>query len=173
MILVISCSLSKDSKSRHLALAAYEFLQKMKIPASWADLREIDLNVYRPYGETDGPVKELQDKISAADGILIAAPVYNYDVNSTAKSLIEHVGSTLNDKVVGMMVAAGGVNSFMAPISFMNSLMLDFQCVIVPKFVYGLNSEMERGIPAGLQERIEALSLKIVDMAERLSRPKA
>jgi len=78
----------------------------------------------------------LNKAIEAADGILIAAPVYNYDVAASAKNMIELTGSSWEEKVVGFLCAAGGNSSYMAVMAYANSLMLDFRTVIIPRFVY-------------------------------------
>ncbi len=64
-------------------------------------------------------------------------PVYNYDVNAVAKNFIELMGEdALGNKTVGFMLSAGGGGSYMAVMPFANSLMLDFRCWIVPRFLY-------------------------------------
>ena len=42
-----------------------------------------------------------------------------------------------------MMLAAGGAGSYMSSMSFANSLMLDFRCLIVPRFVYTTGESFE------------------------------
>ena len=66
----------------------------------------------------------------------MATPVYNYDVSAAAKNMVELTGSAWEDKVVGFLCAAGGMGSYMSVMSFANSLMLDFRCLIIPRFVY-------------------------------------
>ncbi len=80
--------------------------------------------------------KKLSAAIEAADGILVAAPVYNYDVAAAAKNMIELTGSAWQDKIVGFLCAAGGTASYMSVMAYANSLMLDFRCVIIPRFVF-------------------------------------
>jgi FMN reductase len=80
--------------------------------------------------------QKLNKAVETADGILIAAPVYNYDVAASAKNMIELTGSSWEEKVVGFLCAAGGNTSYMAVMAYANSLMLDFRTVIIPRFVY-------------------------------------
>jgi len=101
------------------------------------DISEMDL----PLCDADKcysiPVTQrLNQAIETADGILIAAPVYNYDVAAAAKNMIELTGSSWEEKVVGFLCAAGGNSSYMAVMAYANSLMLDFRTVIIPRFVY-------------------------------------
>ena len=135
--LVISTSGNPDSNSRRMARVAFAHLQTKKADAAWMDLRELEL----PLCDADkcylnDSAKKLNQAIQTADGILVAAPVYNYDVAASAKNMIELTGQAWEDKVVGFLCAAGGLTSYMAVMAYANSLMLDFRTVIVPRFVY-------------------------------------
>jgi FMN reductase len=55
--------------------------------------------------------------------------------------LIELTGDSWEDKVVGFLCAAGGASSYMSLMSLANSLMLDFRCLIIPRFVYATRSD--------------------------------
>jgi FMN reductase len=113
-------------------------------------------------------VKELKDIISSAKSIIIAGPIYNYDLNSATKNLLELTGKAWSDKLVGFICAAGGKGSYMSPMSFMNSLMLDFRCIIIPRFVYadGDSFDENNNPDSQLKERIEEL----VDVSISLSK---
>ena len=135
--LVISTSGNPGSNSRRMGQKAFAHLQKKKIDCDWIDIREMELplcDADKCYGMPGS--KKLSSAIKNADGILIAAPVYNYDVAATAKNMIELTGSAWQDKVVGFLCAAGGHASYMSVMAYANSLMLDFRCVIIPRFVY-------------------------------------
>ena len=105
--------------------------------AKFIDLQKIELPI------CDGDkcyensiVDELKGYIENSSSIILASPIYNYDFNAVAKNLIELTGKSWNDKLVGFISAAGGKGSYMSPMSFINSLMLDFRCIIIPRFVY-------------------------------------
>jgi FMN reductase len=135
--LVISTSGNPESNSRIMARVAYEHWQKAKIDCEWLDLRDLDL----PLCDADkcyasAGAGKLNKAIHAAEGIIVAAPVYNYDVAATAKNMIELSGKAWEDKIVGFLCAAGGMSSYMSVMAYANSLMLDFRTIIVPRFVY-------------------------------------
>src|SRR3954466_2415683 len=135
--LVISTSGNPDSNSRRMGRTASKHLQKRKVDCDWIDISEMEL----PLCDADKcylnpAAQKLNKAIESADGIMIAAPVYNYDVSAAAKNMIELTGSSWEDKVVGFLCAAGGMTSYMSVMAYANSLMLDFRCVIVPRFVY-------------------------------------
>jgi FMN reductase len=135
--LVISTSSNPDSNSRRLGRVAFAHLQKQRVDSAWIDISEMDLPLCdggKCYGMPGS--KKLSATIEAADGILVAAPVYNYDVAATAKNMIELTGSAWEDKIVGFLCASGGTASYMSVMAYANSLMLDFRCVIIPRFVF-------------------------------------
>jgi FMN reductase len=84
----------------------------------------------------DPNVQHINSLVQSAKGILIAAPVYNYNLSSSAKNLIELTGKSWTDKIVGFLCAAGGQSSYMGVMGLANSMMLDFRTVILPRFVY-------------------------------------
>jgi FMN reductase len=73
-------------------------------------------------------VLEFREKVKNADGIVMAIPVYNFNVSSGAKNVVELGGRMLYDKIFGFMCAGGGKNGYMSVMSLANSLMLDFRC---------------------------------------------
>jgi len=135
--LVVSTSGNPDSNSRRMGKVAFAHLQKRNVDCAWLDIKDLDLplcDADKCYG-IDGS-QRLNAAIQLADGILIAAPVYNYDVAAAAKNMIELTGKSWQEKIVGFLCAAGGSSSYMAVMAYANSLMLDFRTVIVPRFVY-------------------------------------
>lgn len=142
--LVVSTSGNPDSNSRRMGRVAFAHLQKRKVDCTWIDIGELDL----PLCDADkcylNPAAQKLDKaVETADGILIAAPVYNYDVAAAAKNMIELTGSSWEEKVVGFLCAAGGNTSYMAVMAYANSLMLDFRTVIIPRFVYAISDAFQ------------------------------
>jgi FMN reductase len=135
--LVVSTSGNPDSNSRKMGKVAYEFLRKQNVDCEWIDLAALDL----PLCDADAcyahpAARKLDGAVQSAKGVLVAAPVYNYDVSASAKNMIELTGSSWEDKIVGFLCAAGGMSSYMSVMAYANSLMLDFRCVIIPRFVY-------------------------------------
>lgn len=141
-ILVLSCSLNTDSNSRVLARAAHQALAADDTAATLLDLRDLPLPLCdggAAYGHPH--VAQARTAIAAAAGILVATPVYNYDANAALKNLVELTGKAWEDKVVGFACAAGGTSSYMSILALANSLMLDFRCTIVPRFVYATEAD--------------------------------
>src|SRR5213594_1594829 len=169
--LVISTSGNPDSNSRRLGRIAFAHLQEHKIDCDWIDLREIDLplcDADKCYGMAGS--KKLSAAIKAADGILIAAPVYNYDVAAATKNMIELTGSAWENKIVGFLCAAGGHASYMSVMAYANSLMLDFRCVIIPRFAFATSEAFdgERITDKKIAQRIERVADELVRFTKAL-----
>jgi len=144
--LVISSSLNPKSLSRLLALTAFNTFKKKGAFVEWLDLADHSI----PFCDGDSThknpeVKNLREKIQNAKGILFAVPIYNYDVNAAAKNLIELTGDAWTNKVVGFLCAAGGKSSYMSVMGLANSLMLDFRCLIIPRFIYSTSEDFAEG----------------------------
>ena len=171
-VVILSCSLSPTSTSRKLALAAQDFLRDRTVPVDLVDLAEHDLPHCGAPGSFEHPsVKTLAGIIDAAGAILVSSPVYNYDLNAAAKNLMELTGSSWADKPVGFLCSAGGTRSYMSPIGFANSLMFDFRCLIVPRFVYCTKDDFtEAGEPGPeIRERVEQLATAAIDLSRALA----
>jgi FMN reductase len=169
--LVISTSGSPDSNSRRMGRVALAHLQKRKVDCAWIDISEMDLplcDADKCYGMPGS--RKLSTAIEAADGILIAAPVYNYDVAAAAKNMIELTGSVWEDKIVGFLCAAGGAASYMSVMAYANSLTLDFRCVIIPRFVFATSEAFngENITDKKITERIEQVANELVRFTEAL-----
>jgi FMN reductase len=154
-----------------MARIAFDHLKRLKADCSWLDLAEMDL----PLCDADAcyahpAARRLSTAIKAADGVIIAAPIYNFDINASAKNMIELTGSAWEDKIVAFLCAAGGMSSYMSIMAYANSLMLDFRSVIIPRFVYATGdafdgSELTDRKTAG---RIEQLANELIRFTEAL-----
>ncbi len=170
-LLVISTSLNPRSKSFGLAQSAQQDLQALGHDVELIDLRQVELPLCDGSKAYEHPnVKPLTEKIKAADGILVASAVYTYDVNAAAKNLLELTGEGWEGKVVGFLLAAGGFGSYMSVMGYANSLMLDFRCLILPRFVYAVREQFKEGklVDEGVRTRIKALSAELVRVAGAL-----
>jgi FMN reductase len=164
--LVVSTSGNPESNSRFMGRAAFAHLEKAKVDCAWLDLRDLDLPICDADTCYAQPVtQKLNAAIESADAILIATPVYNYDVSAAAKNMVELTGSSWEDKIVGFLCAAGGMNSYMSVMAFANSLMLDFRSVIIPRFVYATGDAFE-----GEKLKDEKVAKRIQEVAGELIR---
>ena len=159
MHLILSGSLHPTSRSRILATAVQSRLHAAQREVELFDLSQRTLPACdgaTAYGDPE--VIALSQLIRDADSVFIASPVYNYDVNAAIKNAVELTGKAWTSKVVSLLLAAGGQGSYMSGMGLANSLMLDFRCLIVPRFVYATG------------EGFEGNELADEDIAARVSR---
>ena len=169
--LVISCSGNPSSKSRRMGRIAFDHLQKSKADCTWLDLAEMDLPLCDANACYAHPsARKLCTSIEMADGVIVAAPVYNYDVSASAKNMIELTGRAWEDKIVGFLCAAGGMSSYMSVMAYANSLMLDFRCVVIPRFVYATGDvfDDDKLLESKVAGRIEKVALELIRFTEAL-----
>lgn len=137
VLLIVSCSLNPASKSRQMATLLKNHYLHEDTPCEFVDLADYDL----PHCDGDTAfnhphTKILLEKAQKAQSVILALPIYNFGISAAAKNFIELAGTGLQGKVIGFICSAGGPRSYMSIMNLANSLMLDFGCLIVPKFVY-------------------------------------
>ncbi len=171
MFLVISCSLRPKSRSRALARYAYGRLRTLGDDVSYLDLAGYSLPLCDDTGCYDHEhTKRVRAEIAGARAILLATPIYNYDVSAATKNLVELTGRAWHDKVVGFLCAAGGTGSYMSVMGLANSLMLDFRCLILPRFVYATDASFsdDEVHDQGVEERIADLASTLARVSNAL-----
>ena len=118
--IIFSTNLNKQSKTTVVANALQRLTttpHHTSIHHCLADLKLPMCDGYHCY--SDQTVIDLQTQLKNAQGIIICAPIYNYDLNAVAKNLIELTGQEWHHKVVSIAVTAGGEKSYMAPLALL------------------------------------------------------
>ena len=168
--LVLSTSLSSKSRSYLMAREAAAALEADGHEPRTIDLRDLNLPLCdgeTAYGhESVGPLAEA---VEAADGVIVATPVYNYDVNAALKTAIELTGKAWTGQAVGFLAAAGGQGSYMALCGVVNSLQLDFRAICVPRFAYATGDAFDSG-PGGEELTDESIKSRIAEVADRTAK---
>jgi NAD(P)H-dependent FMN reductase len=92
-LLVFPGSRRADSLNRRLAQRAADAATRHGATVDFAELREFDVPLYDGDDETRAGVpagaKALADRLSAADGFVIASPEYNFSVPGVLKNLVD------------------------------------------------------------------------------------
>jgi FMN reductase len=169
--LVVSTSGNPESNSRRMGQAAFDSLKKAKVNCEWLDISKLDVPLCDADACYNNPAaRNISAAIERADGIIVATPVYNYDVSAAAKNMVELTGSAWENKVVAFLCAAGGMSSYMSVMSFANSLMLDFRCLIIPRFVYatGDSFDGDKLTDSKLAKRIDEVAAEVVRVTKAL-----
>ena len=169
-VLVLSTSLHPQSRSRILAEHARISLAHRGTQVAWFDCREVEfpyMDGHSAHGHE--ATQALQRALGSCDAVLICSGVYNFDVSAVAKACLELGGRSWNDKTVGIACATGSMVSYMSHMGLAASLMLDFRCVIVPRFVYATGDAFKDGKLAdeAVQTRLAELCGSLSDLARR------
>lgn len=159
-VLIVATSHSAKSRSRKLARIAAGKLDTLGVACTQLDLDD-ETHALPFAGSGAGwghpNVARLSAITAAATHLIFAVPIYNYDVNAAAKNFVELMGKdALTGKTIGFLCSAGGKGSYMSILGFANSLMLDFRCWIVPRFVY-VSEDFGDDAPVEIDERIDGL----------------
>ncbi len=163
--LILSCSLSPKSHSALLAGLLKESLESKGAPTQLIDLRELPLpfcDAGACYGDPN--VHKLKEAFSGATSVTIATPIYNFETGGATRNLLALTGrDAWQDKLVGFVAAAGGQGSYMSIMPLASSLMLDFRCLIIPRFVYATGASFTEGklTDPKVEERIAELESEL------------
>jgi NAD(P)H-dependent FMN reductase len=170
--LIIACSLSATSKSAQLAELLQEAGQTLGDEVELIDLRQVEL----PFCDAAGCYEHqnvglLRQKIAAADAVTLAVPIYNFETGGATRNLLALTGKAWMGKIVGVVAAAGGERSYMSIMPLAGSLMLDFRCLVLPKYVYASKIAFsEAGQPTTeIRERVEELAGELNRVATALN----
>jgi FMN reductase len=109
--------------------------------------------------------------IGQAMGIVVATPIYSYDVAPAVRNLVQLTGPAWVRKVVGFMCVAGGPVSYTSVLSLANSLMLDYRSFVLPDFVFASDRSFNQQgqlVNGEVGERIEQLTHTLVRVTEAL-----
>ena len=172
---VVSCSLNPQSRSRSLARSACDRIRALGQNVDLIDLAEYPLPLCDgAVTYVDETVQALRMRAAAADGILMAVPIYNYDVNAACKNFIELTGREVwTHKVCGFLCAAGGASSYMSVMAVSNSLMLDFRTYVIPRFLYCQGDDFDDAgqlVSPGIRERLDGLVAEFTAVTPALRR---
>lgn len=170
--LIISCSLSPKSHSAILAQRLSDEIAGLGDEVRLIDLRKLEL----PFCDGDAcyahpNAQMLKAAIKEAPAITIATPIYNFETGGGTRNVVALGGDAFTDKVIGFLCAAGGDNSYMAVMSLANSLMLDFRCIVVPRFVYASDAAFTDGrlSEPKIEGRVTELARELHRVASALS----
>lgn len=164
---VFSCSLHPQSRSFVMAQQAVADFESVGANARLYDLREYDLDFCgKPEARNHPALGELKSAVRDASAVIMAVPIYNFYVNAAAKNLIELTGREWIYKMVGFICAAGGQASYMSVMNIANSLMLDFRCLIVPRFVYATSGAFGKDREPDMFIESEDIRGRIRELAE-------
>ncbi len=141
-ILTIPGSLRKESFNRKLLRLAESYLEKTGVEMDRLELRDLPLPPYDGDIEAQGLPQNawtIKARIAAAQGVLIAAPEYNYGVSGMFKNVIDWTSRGGSNpwvgKVVGMMSASTGPIGGWRMMPELRATLSGLQALVIPQQV--------------------------------------
>jgi NAD(P)H-dependent FMN reductase len=170
-IAVINTNLAPGGKPAYLAAILTALLTDADHEVNLVHLGELDLPACDGYlCYQNAATISLTEVLAGVEAILLVSPVYNYDLNAAAKNLIELTGSSWKGKAVGLVCSAGANRSYLAPLAFMNSLAIDYRCLVSPRYVYVTRADFEGGtdlpVEGDIMKRLRFLATELPVLAE-------
>jgi NAD(P)H-dependent FMN reductase len=162
-------SLRDASYTRRSTRVALETAAERGATTDLIDLRELDLPVFDADGRKVGDALELQDRVQAADSILLGTPVYHGSYSSVLKNALDYCGfDEFEHTTVGLLAVAGG--GFPSPAldhlrivgRSLNAWVLPHQAALPNVYRHFEDGEL---VDADLRERVEKLGVRLVEYA--------
>lgn len=139
--LIISSSLSENSKSFILCNEVNKKLKHLGVKSEIIDAREIALFPYHiPKSEQ---MNNLTEKISTADNLIIAMGVHNYSINDSLKIILDTCFKNLEGKFFGIICAGGGEKSYLSTMHLSQICMNEWKMIQLPRIIYGARKDFE------------------------------
>lgn len=166
--IIISSSLSPDSKSFILCKSMQELLVEGEDKVTLVDARSMELKLYHQ-GMTDD-MNDLAYKITHADNIIIGMGVHNYSINDSLKVLLDSCFTGANEKFFGVLCAAGGAKSYLATMDLTQICMNQWRMIQLPRVIYAVGSDFKDGDVENqdLKERLVVFKHEFKSIGEKL-----
>ena len=166
--LIISSSLSTESKSFLLCNKAKNELSKKNINCEIIEAREIQLTACH-YNQSSS-MNFLTEKISKADNYIIGMGVHNYSINDSLKIILDNCFKNVEGKFFGILCAAGGEKSYLSTMHLTQICMNEWRMIQLPRIIYATGKDFEKNqiISKDLNKRILKFSEEFINIGHKL-----
>ena len=167
--LIISSSISPNSKSFELCSYIKENLEKKLEDVDLLDARDFDLRPH--HQDPTESMKELSLKIKQTDSIIIGMGVHCYSINDSLKIILDNCFEYATGKFFGILCAAGGEHSYLSTMHLTQICMNEWRMIQLPRIVYASRKDFNnQGVISSenLIERLELFSEEFVSIGSRL-----
>lgn len=133
--LIISSSLSPNSRSYLLCRKAEELLSEKSVQIDFIDSREY---VIRPHWSDDGKDdrKIISKKVMQADNIIFGMGVHTYSVSDNLKLILDNCMEHATGKFFAILCAGGGEYSYLSTMHLTQICMNEWRMIQLPRTVY-------------------------------------
>ena len=166
--LIISSSLSPNSRSFILCSEIYHKLKNNNIDVSIIDARKIDLSPC--HIQTTKSMKSLTNKVKEADNIIIGMGVHCYSINDGLKIILDNCFDGAIGKFFGIICAAGGERSYLSSSHLTQICMNEWRMIQLPRIVYATKKDFVNNqiTDKEVLKRLDIFSKEFISIGKKL-----
>tara|TARA_B100001250_G_scaffold74574_1_gene60933 strand:- start:5535 stop:6050 length:516 start_codon:yes stop_codon:yes gene_type:complete len=166
--LILSSSLSKDSKSFILCKEVFKSLSNKGTACTFVDARNISLQPTHTKPTTE--MTSLARQIKETDNIIIGMGVHCYSINDSLKILLDTCFAEATGKFYGIICAAGAEKSYLSTMHLTQICMNEWRMIQLPRIVYasGKDFHQKKISSPDLKERIELFTEEFKSLGKKL-----
>ena len=166
--LILSSSLSKNSKSFILCKEALKRLKDKGAECTMIDTR--DIKIQPTHQGITNTMNNLANKIEKADNIIIGMGVHCYSINDSLKILLDTCFSSAYGKFYGILCAAGGERSYLSTMHLTQICMNEWRMIQLPRIIYATKKDFQGGsiISKEIAERMDVFSEEFYSIGGKL-----
>lgn len=144
-IVLIQSSLNPNSKTAVVIEETRKRLIQKGHEAITLDLREYELPFCdgRSLDQYPESVQRIRPILESADAFVIGFPVYMYTFSGVVKNFLDIFARYFERKVCGIVMNAGGSNSYLASRDLINSMNFETATIFVQPTVYTYSSHFD------------------------------
>ena len=165
---IISSSLSKNSKSFILCNEVNQKLKDLGFKSEIIDARSISLNAYHLIQSKE--LDDLSNKISKADNLIIAMGVHNFSINDSLKIILDTCFKNVEGKFFGILCAAGVEKSYLSTMHLTQICMNEWGMIQLPRIIYATKRDFENNklTSKNIKERIDVFCNEFTEIGQKL-----
>ena len=157
-----------NATGKALAVTVDELRKDGDIAVAVIDPAGLDLRA--PGSQNADVVKALQEKVTAATGVILATPEYHGSYSSVIKMLIEHLGypSTLSGKPIALLGVAAGTIGAIKSLEHLRSVCSHVGGIVLPgpvsiAGVHKIFNEEGKCLDPSVEKRLRGLGRNLTD----------
>ena len=166
--IIISSSLSKESKSFILCKEIYNKLKTEKIQVTIIDARNINLAPY--HTKTSESMRRLRSNIAEANNIIIGMGVHCYSISDSLKIILDNCFQESIGKFFGILCAAGSEKSYLSTSHLTQICMNEWKMIQLPRIIYATQKDFKNDQieSKDLLKRLDIFSKEFISIGRKL-----
>lgn len=166
--LIISSSLSSNSKSYLLCKKIEKILKDNFVICEFLDMRNINILPY--HKKNNSQIKIISKAVKKNDNIIIGMGVHNYSISDNLKIILDNCFSEATGKFYGIICAAGGEKSYLSTMHLTQICMNQWKMIQLPQTVYATSNDFDGNsiVSAELNKIIKQFSEQFISVGNKL-----